>query len=402
MTKTLLLLSVLSGSVPSCAGPVATGADVLLSERMDMLQGRRVGLITNQTGVLSTGETTLSALRRSGVNVTALFAPEHGVSGTLAAGEGVADTTVAGMDLSVYSLYGNTLKPTPDMLRNVDVLVYDLQDVGVRFYTYISTMGLAMEAAAEQKIPFVVLDRPDPLGGLRIEGPVIDDSLMSFIGRYPIPVIYGLTCGELALMIAGEEWLKGGVHPDITVVPMKDWKREMTWTETGLPWIPPSPNIRSNSTVLLYPALALFEATNISEGRGTDRPFHIFGAPFVEPLPLLASINRSPIPGIRLDSVIFTPAASKHNGLLCKGLEVFVTEPESFSPVAAGIRLLSEVRRQFSNEVQLDRGFLGKLLGSREVVESLLRGEGEEAAISTTGAGIAPYREKRKKYLLYE
>ncbi|MEK9136788.1 MAG: DUF1343 domain-containing protein, partial [Bacteroidota bacterium] len=228
-----------------------------MSKELNLVKGKKVGLITNHTGRLSSGQHLVDTLLAQGISVVALFGPEHGVRGEAAAGEKVGDTIDAKTGIPVFSLYGKTRTPTSDMLRDVDVLVYDIQDVGARFYTYISTMGLCMKAAIESGIPFIVLDRPNPLGGLKVEGPILEDSLKSFVGMYPIPLVYGLTCGELAMMINGEGWLATSAKADLTVVRMEGWTRSMLWDDTGLSWIRPSPNIPTPVTALVYPGTCL-------------------------------------------------------------------------------------------------------------------------------------------------
>jgi uncharacterized protein YbbC (DUF1343 family) len=289
-----------------CQPRVSTGADVLVAEHLDLLKGKRVGLITNHTGRVSSGEFLVDVLLGKKINVVALFGPEHGIRGEAAAGDAVDDGVDDQTGIAVYSLYGATRKPTPTMLEGVDILMYDIQDVGVRFYTYISTMGLAMEAAAEHGIPFVVVDRPNPIGGLKLDGPVLIDSLRSFVGMYPIPVAYGLTCGELAVMIKSEGWLDLA-KLDLTVIWMEGWKRTMLWDDTGCPWVRPSPNIPTPATALVYPATCFIEATNVSEGRGTERPFHFIGAPFIDGGTLSGKLNALRLPGVRFSPTEFTP-----------------------------------------------------------------------------------------------
>lgn len=251
---------------------VKLGNDVLVERHLQLLEGKRVGLIVNHTARLSSGQYLVDMLVQRGIVIVALFGPEHGIRGEGLAGEKISDTKDEKTGIPIYSLYGKTRKPTAEMLANVDMLVYDIQDVGVRFYTYISTMGLCMAAAAEKGIPFIVLDRPNPLGGEKVDGPILDDSLKSFVGMYPIPIVYGLTCGELAKMINAEGWfatkesgLLNRLKCNLTVITMEGWKRKMPWGDTGLEWVPPSPNIKSAQTALVYPMTCLIEATNISE-----------------------------------------------------------------------------------------------------------------------------------------
>ncbi len=366
----LLLLTALA--VPACRaqGVMMTGADRAVADHGRLFAGKRVGLVTNQTGRLADGRFLVDALLDGGTRVTALFGPEHGIRGDAAAGEKVRDSVDAQTGLPVYSLYGKTSKPTPAMLENVDVLVYDIQDVGARFYTYISTMMLCMEAAAEQEIPFVVLDRPNPLGEL-IDGPVIEDSLRSFVGIVRIPVVYGLTIGELATMINESGWLAEGRKARLNVVWMDGWTRSMRLTT---PWIAPSPNIRRPETIDLYPGLCLIEATNLSEGRGTDRPFHQIGAPWVNAKRLSERLNASGLQGIRFEPVRFTPTSSKNAGVLCQGVAATVTDPATFKPTLAGVTILSVLRALYPDSLVIRRGSLNRLLGVSAAYASILKG----------------------------
>ncbi len=349
---------------------VLTGADVLLRSRLDLLAGKRVGIVTNQTGRLRTGEFLVDALVARGIAVKALFGPEHGIRGVAAPGASVQDTIDEATHIRVYSLYGRTEKPGGAMLDSLDLLIYDLQDVGARFYTYISTMYLVMEAGAERHIPVVILDRPDPLGGDLVDGPLMEDSLRSFVGMMPIPVVYGLTCGELARMINGERWLPRGIQADLTVIPMEGWKRTMRWEDTGLPWVAPSPNIPSPQTCLVYPVTCYLEATNVSEGRGTSSPFEVVGAPFVKAEALALTMNRE-CPAIRWEPTSFTPGSSKHAGSVCFGVRLHVEAPTSYTPAECGLLLLRALARMYPNAMTVMNPGLARLSGSTGFVQSL-------------------------------
>jgi uncharacterized protein YbbC (DUF1343 family) len=257
------------------------------------------------------------------------------------------------------------------MLRNVDLLVFDIQDVGARFYTYISTMTLCMEAAAEAGIPYLVLDRPNPIGMMPVDGPVLEDSLRSFVGMVPVPVVYGLTSGELARMINGKGWLKRAVHADLTVIPLEGWKRGMRWEETGLRWIPPSPNIPTPETALIYPGTCLLEATNVSEGRGTPRPFNTIGAPFIDGDSFCRSLSRLNLKGVRFAPTTFTPASSKFKGELCGGIAIEVTDPVNARPTTIGLHILAELRRSYPAQVKFTRTGLVKLVGEANIYNRL-------------------------------
>ncbi len=369
MTKSLLTLLVLLACPIILWSQVLTGADVLVNSRLQLLAGKRVGIVTNQTGRLRSGEFLVDALVSRGVHVTALFGPEHGIRGNAGPGEEVRDT----LDLKgipVYSLYGATTKPTPRMLDSVDVLIYDIQDVGVRFFTYITTMYFVMEAGAEQHVPIVVLDRPDPLGGVVVDGPVLEDSLRSFVGIVPIPVVYGLTCGELARMINGEKWLKGGMHAELTVVPMQGWTRSMLWNETGLTWVPPSPNITDVRSCYGYPVTCFLEATNISEGRGTPEPFLMIGAPFVNADALAATLGRA-MPSIRWEPTAFTPTSSKYKAVPCHGVRLAIDSPPLRHPISCAVSLLRVLKQSYAGRLTIQHADLLRLSGSSLVPESV-------------------------------
>ncbi|MDN5276597.1 MAG: hypothetical protein PWR01_562 [Clostridiales bacterium] len=313
---------------------VKCGIDVL-KEQVNKIEGLKIGLITNYTAVDVSLRSTIDILNEMG-ELRCLFSPEHGVRGDLQAGVHVADYVDERTGIKVYSLYGQTKKPTAEMLKDVDVLIFDIQDVGVRYYTYLYTMAYAMEAASELDKKFIVLDRPNPIGGLQVEGNVLDTRFSSFVGMYPIPIRYGLTIGELALLI-NEEF---GIGCDIEVIAMEGWKRDMYYDETGLLWINPSPNIPSLDAAVLYGGTCLFEGTNISEGRGTTRPFEIIGAPWLDPYKLADEMNEKGLSGVIFRPVYFVPYFSKHKNELCKGVQIHVTDRKRVNAVEVGIRLL--------------------------------------------------------------
>ncbi len=380
---------------------VRPGADVLIEDRLDLLRGKRVGLVTNQTGRLRSGEFLLDALLARQIKVVVLFGPEHGIRGSADAGATVSDSIDKSTGIPIFSLYGKVSKPTPAMLHNVDVLVYDIQDVGARFYTYLSTMTLAMEAAAEKGIPFIVLDRPNPLGGLRVDGPVLDDSLRSFVGMLRIPVVYGLTCGELASLINGEKWLAGGVSARLTVVPNAGWKRSTLWDATGLPWVPPSPNIPRFETALVYPATCFLEGTNVSEGRGTSDPFCMIGAPFIDSAKLTTALSRLQLPGISFRPAAFTPASSKFSGERCQGVAMHVSDPGAFQPLRAGLHLVRELLALNPSDLTFRIGWFNKLMGRGDVLRRLKQGESPEEIIASWKADLDRFRSVSSKYYLY-
>jgi uncharacterized protein YbbC (DUF1343 family) len=397
----LLMLLVCFVVVDSAAARVLTGADVLVEERLDLLAGQRIALVTNHTGRLSNGEFTLDMLLRKGIRIVRLFGPEHGIRGTAGAGESVADTIDAKTGIPVVSLYGKLQKPTPAMLADIDMMVYDIQDVGARFYTYISTMKLCMEASAENGLDFVVLDRPNPLGGLKVDGPIMEDSLRSFVGLLPIPVVYGLTCGELAEMINGERWLSGGKQARLTVVRMEGWKRSLLWDATGLPWVAPSPNIPFPGSALAYPATCYLEGTNLSEGRGTPRPFETVGAPFLDGVRLSSALKELKLHGVKISPISFIPGASKFKGESCQGVLMEVTDASEFEPLRTALSLLKVVLSSHSTDFEMNRrGFL-RLMGDSGVYDMLQEGASVEKMIESWEKQTIAFQEKSTLYYLY-
>ena len=321
---------------------VKLGLEVLLEQRPDLLAGRRVGLVAGASSVDARLVSSVERLRCH-VNLTTLFGPEHGLRGEAQAGQHVTNYTDPLTGLPVYSLYGDTQMPTPDMLRDVDALVFDLQDGGVRFYTYLSTLGYVMQAAAEHGLPVIVLDRPVFLNGVTVEGPVLDPNYSSFVGLYPIPIRYGMTAGEIARLF-NEAF---GVGCDLTVVPMEGWRRAMWYDETGLPFIPPSPNLPTLSAVTVYPGMCLVEGTTLSEGRGTTKPFEYIGAPWIQAEALAAALNELELPGVRFRPVYFTPTFSKYQGETCAGVHVVVMDRAAFRPVETALHLLATVKQRY-------------------------------------------------------
>jgi uncharacterized protein YbbC (DUF1343 family) len=398
-----IVFFVVTSAVSCRAGtpPVSTGADLLVRDHLDLLRGKRVGLVTNQTGRCTWGEPLVDALLGRQIRIVALFSPEHGFGGTAGAGIAVSDSNDSTTGIRMYSLYGATKRPTGAMLANVDILVYDIQDVGVRYYTYISTMVECMSAAAAAGMPFVVLDRPDPQGGLVVDGPVLPDSLRSFVGPLPLPVVYGLTVGELAVMANGEGWLDSGRRADLTVVWMEGWKRGMNWQETGLPWIPPSPNMPTPEAALVYPMSCYLEATAVSEGRGTPAPFNLCGAPFVDGRIVDAAVKAKRFPFVRSEPAEFTPGDSKHRGRLCSGIRLSVTDDPSRRPVEAGVVLLDAFRRAAPDSVGIRRAGLNRLLGDPSCISSLEQGLSVDAIARQWLQGLEKFMSIRRNCLHY-
>jgi uncharacterized protein YbbC (DUF1343 family) len=328
-----------------------------------------------------------------GVKVRAIFSPEHGLDGTL--DEKVASGTDPQSSLPVYSLYGKNLKPTKDQLRGLDALVYDIQDVGVRYYTYITTMAYAMEAAAAAGLEFFVLDRPNPITAALVQGPVLDRNLKSFIGYYPLPVRYGMTPGELAQLFNRE----AGIGVRLQVVPMKGYRRTAWFDETGLPWVNPSPNLRNLSQSTLYSGVGMVESANVSVGRGTATPFEVIGAPWIDGPRLAAYLKKRHIAGVAIEPAIFVPQASRFRGQRCQGVRFRLEDRQKFDGPALGLELAAALHRLFPGKFWLDQTLT--MIGSREVLAAIKNGEDPGKIRHRWQAGLAAFNQKRQKYLLY-
>lgn len=387
--------------VTASSAAVRTGLDNV-EQHSDLFKGKRVGIIANHTAYDSQGRHIVDVLRAMpGVQVTVLFSPEHGFRGTEEAGASIDNRTDAATGLPILSLYGKTRKPTPQMLADVDVLVFDIQDVGARFYTYLYTMSLAMEAAAECGKRFVVLDRPNPLGGVRIEGPILEPQFATFVGLYPIPVRYGLTVGELARMINGEGWLAGKVKADLTVVPLTGWRRDMWYDKTGLPFIKPSPNMPDLETATLYPGLCLLEGTNLSEGRGTSKPFRQFGAPWIDANALSARLNALGLVGLRFAPTSFTPTSSKHQGQACQGVEITLVDRDRIEPFWTGVLIVNELCRMYPNQFEWNASHFDRLCGTDTIRKAIAGGTSVERLKPVWEAACKSFQAAGRKYFLY-
>jgi uncharacterized protein YbbC (DUF1343 family) len=394
-------LGLAAGRALAAAPAVVVGLERVEADRGAPLRGRRVGLLGHGVSVTADGRHAIDVLRGCGVDVVRLFGPEHGLRGLAAAGEKVASGTDAQSGLPVVSLYGEKSRPTPEDLRGLDVLVVDLQDAGVRFYTYASTMLLCLEAAAAAGLDVVVLDRPNPLGGERVEGPERDPAMPeSLVSKAPGPLVHGLTLGEMA-RLAGRRLPKPG---RVSVVAMSGWTRPMSWEDTGRPWFNPSPNLRSAEAAMAYPGTCLLEATNASEGRGTEAPFLLVGAPWANAEQIA---REAATPGFALEPVAFTPTPSpaapapKHAGVPCRGVRVRVTDRPTAHPFALGLRLLVALRRHREFEWVREGAWLDTLCGTKAVRAALERGDGVEAILQAQAPPIAAWRRERIPDLLY-
>lgn len=401
MVRTVLpavLLFFLSAASTACSDEQETlaGIDVLQRDGFGLLSGKRVGLITNHTGRTRDGILTAQVLHESAaVELTALFSPEHGFRGALDQSH-VADAQDEVTGLKIFSLYGETRRPTAEMLANVDVLVFDIQDIGTRFYTYISTMGEAMQAAAEHKKGFVVLDRPNPINGVDVAGPLLDAGRESFVGFHTLPVRHGMTIGELALMFQVELQ----PSPELHVVRAENWRADRFLEDTGLMWVNPSPNMRCLNQALLYPGIGLLEFTNLSVGRGTDTPFEVIGAPWLDGRRLAAALKQRDLPGVVFLPIEFTPDSSRFEGTRCGGISIQMTQRDEFDPLLTGLTIACALRDLFPDDWEADR--VMRLLGNERAMGLLSAGHSADAILQSFTPDLVSFRDRRSRYLLYE
>lgn len=377
-------------------GEVLTGLDVLARQRFAPLAGKRVGLITNHTGLDREGRRNVDLMLEAGIQVAALYSPEHGISGRenhAQIGHGKDPST----GIPIWSLYqGDNRRPTDEMLRGVDVLVFDIQDIGARFYTYVTTMAYAMEEAAKRKIPFMVLDRPNPITGTHLEGPMLDQDLVSFVGYFPLPLRHGMTVGELARLFNAEN----KIGAELTVIPMEGWQRGDWFDSTGLTWVNPSPNMRSLNAALLYPGLAMLEASrNYSVGRGTDAPFEQIGADWIRGAELAGYLNRRYIPGVRCYATRFQPTSSNFQGRLIEGVRFVITDREAFNSSRLGLELAAALLKLYPGRLDLQANL--RLIGSRDTVAALVKGEDPRSILTRQQEALSEFQRRRESYLLY-
>jgi uncharacterized protein YbbC (DUF1343 family) len=372
--------------------------DVLVRQRVDTLRGRKVGLITNATGRDAQGRSTIDVLSKEPAwRLVALFSPEHGIRGDAEAGQSVDASVDAQTGLPIYSLYGETNRPTDAMLRGLDTLVYDIQDVGARTYTYTSTLLEAMRAAAAHGLPVVVLDRPNPIGGDQVEGNVLDVRFASFVGPAAIAMRYGLTIGELGQLFNAEL----GVGADLTVVPLQGWQRSVWFDPTGLSWVNPSPNLRSLSAAALYPGTVLFEGSNLSEGRGTDRPFEWIGAPWIDSGAWADALQTMNLPGVRFSPVSKEPESSKFAGQVCQGVSIEIVDRVQLRPMELGVTMLEAARSVAPRRVQLTGSTFDRLAGTDRIRTALESGTPAAQIVAAWQPELQRFRALRERYLLY-
>ncbi len=408
---------------------VKLGLEVFLEKYLDLVQGKRVGLITNPTGVNSRLESSIDLFyKNQNINLVALYGPEHGVRGNAQAGEYVPfymDTRhdLPEYNIPVFSLYGQSIKPEAGMLKNIDeymrsfdtkdvgkipehsmiesidVLVFDIQDVGTRIYTYVATMAYCMDACAENGIDCIVLDRPNPINGVNMEGPLLEfPEYSSFVGLYPVPVRHGMTAGELASLF-NDKFLTKKVN--LTVVPMEGWKREMWYDETDLPWVIPSPNMPTLATATVYPGQVFLEGTNVSEGRGTTKPFELFGAPWVDGCRLTEKLNGLNLPGVKFREAWFTPTFSKYKGELCGGAQIHVVNRNVYKSFDTSLFIIQAVMEIYPDSFSFHKEYFDKIMGTSRIREALQKGETVEDIIKGCEEELNNFSRLRKSYLLY-
>jgi uncharacterized protein YbbC (DUF1343 family) len=386
--------------------PVLTGLEVLIRDSLHLVRGKRVGLITNQTAVTSTGEHAVDVLARApGVRLVALYGPEHGVRGTVEAGEHIENQRDEKTGVPVFSLYGQTQRPTPEMLRGVDVLLFDIQDIGARPYTFVWTMAMAMEVAAQQRIPFIVLDRPNPITD-EVDGPQMQMEIKTerigqpITGYYPVPLRHGMTSGEVAKYVNGEFRVGAQLH----VVPASGWEGDEWYDETGLPWINPSPNIRSLDAANKYAGMVLLEATNLSTGRGTDAPFTYVGAPWMDPGRVMEAVRKYELEGVRLDTVRLVPQGTgwiPFRGEQVRAIRLTVTDRDEFDPAFTALTLLTEIKRMYPSRFQITNVGFTQMLGSKWARAAFDRGEDPRVIQRRWEEEVAAWMPIRNRYRIY-
>jgi len=409
---------------------VRLGIEVFLEKHLDLVEGKRVGLITNPTGINSRLETSVDLFyKNQKINLVALFGPEHGVRGNAQAGEYVPfyiDTRydIPEYSIPVFSLYGQSLKPAKgmfedideymrsfdthkvgkipehSMVESIDVLIFDIQDVGTRIYTYVATLAYCMEASAESDIEFIVLDRPNPINGISIEGPLLEyPEYSSFVGLYPLPVRHGMTVGELASYF-NDEFLEKKAR--LTVIPMQGWKRGMWHDETSLPWVIPSPNMPSLDTATVYPGQVFLEGTNVSEGRGTTKPFELFGAPWIDGYRLTKELNRLNLPGVKFREAWFTPTFSKHKGELCGGAEIHVVDRNQYRSFDSSLFIIKTILEMYPENFKFHTDYFDKIMGTPKIREAIENGNAINDIIESYKEELNSFSKLREPYLLYK
>ena len=377
------------------AARVQTGLDVLEAQKFAPLRGKRVGLVTNHTGLDSQGRSTVDILTHAaGVQMVALFSPEHGLAGRN--DEKIVSSKDPSTGLPIYSLYGETQRPTDQMLAGIDALVFDVQDAGVRFYTYTATMAYCMEEAAKRNISFFVLDRPNPMGGEIVEGPMLDPDKTSFVGYFPMPVRYGLTIGELAQLFNAENHIGADLH----VIAMKNWHRNYFFESTGIKWIPPSPNLRTTKGSILYPGIEILQNAGVSVGRGTQTPFEQFGAPWLNGDDVAAALNERHLPGLRFTAQPFIPIGGPYSGQRCGGVGIRITDRFTARSMRTGLEIAVILQKLYPKQFEFEKLLL--LVGNADTIQQLQSGAAPEKIVASWAPSLAAFDAVRRKYFLYK
>jgi uncharacterized protein YbbC (DUF1343 family) len=376
-------------------GRVQTGLDVLEAQKFAPLRGKRIGIITNHTGLDAQGKSTIDLLTHApGVQVVALFSPEHGLAGRL--DDKVSSSKDPATGLPVYSLYDENRRPTDEMLEGIDALLFDIQDAGVRFYTYTATMGYCMEEAAKHRIAFFVLDRPNPVGGEIIEGPMLDADKTGFVAYYPLPVRYGLTIGELAQFFNAENHINAELH----VIAMKNWRRNYFFESTGVRWVPPSPNLRTVKGAIAYPGLEILQNAGLSVGRGTETPFEQFGAPWMDGEKVAAALNAAQLPGLKFVPQAFVPVSGLYMGRRCNGVSIRIGDRAAVRAMRLGIQIAVVLGKMYPRDFQVEKTIA--LLGNSETVQKLESGASPAEIVASWQSALNEFEQTRRKYLLYK
>ncbi len=385
------------------------GADQLLSENFHLIKNKKLGIVTNHTAVLSNGIHLVDTLHSiKGTRITALFGPEHGIRGDNSAGETISHGVDNKTGIPVYSLYGKDRKPTKEMLKNVDVLIFDIQDVGARFYTYISTLFYTVQAAAENNLPLIVLDRPNPINGIYVDGPIRKPDLSSFVGIAPLPIAHGMTVGELAKYFTGEKLIDNNLHVDLKIIKMKNWNRNLFYDSFVSEWIKPSPNIPSLDGAIVYPGTCLIEGINVSEGRGTETPFLTIGAPYIKSNELIEELDKENIDGIELQPISFTPkeipgvaSNPKYKNEICNGIRIKINNRDKFESVKFGIKLVSTIFKLYPNELKFRDNSFDRLCGDKSIRHKIIEGISADDIINSYQTELNDFKKIREQYLLY-
>lgn len=388
-----------SGPALGSTARVRPGIDVLISDSIGLVRGRRIGLVTNQSGIGASGTGDVELMRGAGLNLVALFSPEHGFRGAAAPGAVVATTIDSATGLPIYSLYGRTSAPTDSMLAGVEVMVVDLQDAGARYYTYISTTVEVMKAAARHGIPVVVLDRPDPIGGA-VQGNVLDPAFTSFVGRLEVPMRYGMTLGELARLADADF----AIHSRLTVVPAAGWRREMALDDSGLPFVPPSPNLRTLESLFHYPGTCLFEGTNLSVGRGSDAPFEQVGAPWLDTTAVLSRMRAERLPGVAFASTSFIPRQpgdGKYADTLLAGIRLRVTDRTRYDPTTTAVHLMAAIRAVQPDRMRWTPAQFDRLAGGSTLRAALEAGRPAAEIVAPWADALRRFEQRRRPFLIY-